>query len=156
MQTVPAFFQSHTVDARKEQMVWLEKHLDLKHDFFAKVLNADSPLIGHWLMGKDNLDQVQEERLGRLWWMFLHLFSLMNFEYSRAKELLEAESEQRIPSALPVQHVPWAGRSLRCYLEDWGSIAIDDVNWWLTSFRFTDRYAVISGQKSWSSSTARR
>jgi hypothetical protein len=133
IKTIPSFFQSDTLAGHKKQVRWLVKHLGLKHDFFAKVLGTNSSSVNEWLARKRKLDQLQEKKLGTLWHMFLHMLSLMNFDYSRVKELLGAKSATCSNSAI---RLPWAGQSIRYYLENGGPKAIDDVNRWITSFRF--------------------
>lgn len=154
MQPVPDFFQSETPSARRAQVDWLEKHLELTDDFFAKVLHVDSALVRGWRGEYGRLDPGQQERLGSLWNLFLHLFSLLNFEYSRVKDLLEAEAAPALPFPVLAAELPWAGRSMRWYLEHCGESAINDITRWVTSLRFTDRYPAKSAQPQWPSPTA--
>lgn len=140
-QIVPSFFQSETSSARRDQVIWLEENLDLTDDFFAKVLHVDSALIHGWRLEHEQLPLDQQERLGKLWNMFLHLFSLLNFEYSRVKDLLEAEAVPPLSPAVPGAELPWVRSSIRDYLEHFGDNAIYEVNRWVTSLRFTDRYS---------------
>lgn len=131
--TFPSFFQSDTIGGHKKQVRWLMKHLGLKHEFFAKVIDDTAFIIKDWLAGKAELYLIQERRLGRLWQMFLRMFSLMNYDCFRVKTLIEAKSASIVHPAL---RLPWSGQSIKYYLENGGSKAIDNVNRWLISFRF--------------------
>ncbi|ETW97437.1 MAG: hypothetical protein ETSY2_44640 [Candidatus Entotheonella gemina] len=144
MEPVPDFFQGEDGSARVEQLEWLRKHLSLTDDFFARVLSTDASLITEWRFGCKPLDQTLQKKVERLWRMFLHLFSMLNFDYARTRELLEAEAAP-IPSlSTPNFFLPWAGGSIRGYLESHGEKGVEEVNRWVISFRFANRYPVSS------------
>ena len=134
MNSVPDFFQGDTLCARRDQLNWLESHLSLDDEFFAGVLSTDGSSIERLRQNGDHtLDASQEKMLGDLWGMFLHVMSATNFEDELGRKFLTAVA---VPSSLRspgIPCVPWAGQSLRTFLEQKGPRAIRDVTAWLTS-----------------------
>src|SRR5262249_12785414 len=85
---------------------------------------------------RGSLTRAEWVGLQGVWEMVMHVLSFVNFDSARARRLLEhvppAASRQPVAS----QAVPWAGSSIKTYLETHGPDAVDDVNRWVTSFRF--------------------
>lgn len=143
METFPDFFQEDTPDARRDQVGWLESHLNLSDAFFSKVLATDEASIANWRYHGGQLDLWQEERLQELWRMFLHILSATNFDDLLARSLLSVVAA---PCSAPTfRCVPWGNQTLREFLERKSPDAIRQVTAWLSSLRFTDRLSTIAG-----------
>ncbi len=146
MQKVPDFFQTDTAAARARQLSWLKARFGLGEEFLSRSLRIDPDLIRELLKGKGEPTTEQQEHLRLLWAMFTHLLALLNFDFKRVRMLLETPAAEPQDSAGPVP--PWTGRSIKRYLEDKGTNGIGDVNRWVTSFRFTNRYPIEHPERS--------
>jgi hypothetical protein len=131
MKPVPDFFQTKTPQARLDQIRWLTECYALPESFFARVLRQEA----HAAL--DDPDAVLG--MERLWPMFLHLMSFVDFSVKDGARLIHAQWESSDASGS--LDVPWAGRSIRGYLEEQGLAGAVEVDRWLTSFRHMDRYA---------------
>jgi hypothetical protein len=67
--------------------------------------------------------------------MMLHILSFVNFDSGRARRLLEHVPPAAVGARGASQAPPWAGSSIKTYLETHGPGATDGVNCWVTSFR---------------------
>jgi len=140
MKPVPDFFQLETPEARVMQLEWMIRHLALDVTFFYHLFGLEIPQYTPanipWQPHSLHDDNLQ--KLDQLWDMVLHLLSFTRFNTQAAASLLKYEWEDTANSA-PVW-VPWAGESIRSYIEREGVAALRIVNTWLTSFRFANRY----------------
>jgi hypothetical protein len=142
-QPVPGFFQADDDAAQVAQVEWLEHKLKLDDRFFANVLDVAPSALDLWRQRKTALNKTGQRRQVELWSMFLHLFSFLDHDYAQVHALLETRcrsSEDVTSRLLP----PWAGHSIRDHLEKSSPQAIEDVDRWVTSFRFSDRYETRS------------
>jgi hypothetical protein len=133
---VPDFFQEEGEDALRSRVQWLEAEVSLGTPFFAKLLRTDEGTFRRWKEHRAALPPEELLGLRDLWGMMMHVLSFVNFDSGRARQLLEhipsAASRQLGASQAP----PWAGSSIKTYLEKHGPGGVDDVNRWVTSFRF--------------------
>jgi len=123
-------------DALRSRVQWLEAEVSLGDPFFAKLLRTDEVTFARWKAHRAALPRGGLLALREVWEMMMHILSFVNFDSARARRLLE-----HVPSAASgepgaKQTPPWAGSSIKTYLETHGSGAVDDVNRWVTSFRF--------------------
>jgi hypothetical protein len=133
---VPDYFQEGGEDALRSRVQWLEVEVGLGDRFFARLLRTDEETFTRWKEQRAALPRAELLRLREVWDMMMHVLSFVNFDSARARRLLE-----HVPSAAPrhpgaVQAPPWAGSSIKTYLETQGPGAVDDVSRWATSFRF--------------------
>jgi hypothetical protein len=135
-QPVPDYFQEESEDALRSRVRWLETEVGLGSPFFARLLRTEEKTFSAWRERRGALSREDLLGLRELWDTILHLLSFVNFDCERARQLLEfipaATSRGEGESKMP----PWAGSSIKAYLETHGSGAVDDVNRWVTSFRF--------------------
>ena len=135
---VPDFFQLETPEARLQQIEWMIRNLDLDAAFFRGAVGLDLKIRPGLSVAPTPLKTDDIRRLERLWDMVLHLLSVARFDNSMATSVLR--DAWRGPSPSAAASVPWAGESIRSYVEKRGEAAVNDVTTWLTSLRFTDRY----------------
>ena len=133
---VPDYFQEDSEDALRSRVQWLEAQVSLGDPFFAKLLRTDEGTFTRWKEHRAALPRAELLGLRDVWEMMMHVLSFVNFDSGRARRLLE-----HVPSAASRQlgagkAPPWAGSSIKTYLETHGPGAVDDVNRWVTSFRF--------------------
>ena len=133
---VPDYFQENSEDALRSRVQWLETEIGLGASFFARLLRMDEGAFARWTDRRAVLPEREQLGLREVWEIMLHVLSFVNFDSGRARRLLEfvppvAARERRV-SKVP----PWAESSLKSYLETHGSEVVDDVNRWVTSFRF--------------------
>jgi hypothetical protein len=133
---VPDYFQEDSEDALRSRMRWLEAEVSLGDPFFAKLLRTDERTLTRWKEQAVALPRAELLGLRAVWEMMIHILSFVNFDSGRAQRLLEyiSPAVSRQPGAS--QAPPWAGSSIKTYLEMHGLGAVDDVNRWVTSFRF--------------------
>jgi hypothetical protein len=133
---VPDYFQEDSEDALRSRVQWLEAEVSLDDPFFARLLRTDEEIFRRWKEHRAALPRGELLGLRQVWEMMMHILSFVNFDSGRARRLLEhvpsAASRQLGASQAP----PWAGSSIKTYLETHGPGAVDDVNFWVTSFRF--------------------
>jgi len=133
---VPDYFQEDSEDALRSRVQWLEAEVSLGDPFFARLLRTDEETFTRWKERRAALPRGELAGLREVWEMMMHVLSFVNFDCDRARRLLE-----HVPSAASLQlgarqAPPWAGSSIKTYLETQGSGGVDDVNRWVTSFRF--------------------
>jgi len=133
---VPDYFQEDNEDALRSRVQWLEAEVNLGGPFLAGLLRMEEGVFTRWRERRATLSREELLGLREAWEMMMHILSFVNFDSGRARRLLEhvppAASRQRGASQAP----PWAGSSIKTYLEAHGPSAVDDVNRWVTSFRF--------------------
>jgi len=152
MQPVPELFQADDVASRVVQLEWLQNNLGLNDRFFAAVLDVDPKLFHLWHTQKVLPSPKAMAKLENLWGLFLHLLSLVNFDTSVAKELLETGSNKAATPNMSTAALPWEGRSMQSFLEANGSQGVELANYWLTSMRFVDLTFSGSGARQWQAS----
>jgi hypothetical protein len=138
---VPDFFQEEDEVAARLQVQWLEDHVHLGTPFFAKLLRVEEGTFADWRNERGVLAPQMHRHLLDFWRAVLHLLSFVNFDEARARQLLDHVAPANSPPS-PLAP-PWAGSSLRAHLENHGTAAIDDVERWITSFRFGDPYGTV-------------
>lgn len=133
---VPDYFQEDSEDALRSRVQWLESEIGLDTSFFARLLRMEEETFARWTEQRAVLPQRKLFDLQEVWEIMLHVLSFVNFDCGRARRLLEfvPPTAERERGARPVP--PWPESSLRNHLETHGSDAVDDVNRWVTSFRF--------------------
>jgi hypothetical protein len=133
---VPDYFQEDSEDALRSRVQWLEAEVGLNDPFFAKLLRTEEATFTGWREQRAALPRKDLRGLREVWEMLVHILSFVNFDSGRARQLLEhiPSSTAQGLGARPAP--PWAGSSLKTYLETHGLVAADDVNRWVTSFRF--------------------
>lgn len=136
------FFAGETEADLRQQVAWLGEHAGLDDAFFARMLRVGEDDLRAWREGTGRLDVAILGDLARFWDTMLHLLSYTNNDYTRLRALLShpvapPRPDQRVPDGfLP----PWAGTTLRAYLEARGRDAFGPVDEWVTSFKFGRRY----------------
>jgi hypothetical protein len=143
IEPVPEFFQAKGEAAARSQVEWLEVKVGMDDDFFARLLHLDRKAFRAWKHGKGNLAPEKQALLGDFWRCFLNLLSFQNSDVARVRAMLEHEFKLESPTTDDRSVPPWAGLSMRDYLQRGGVEAIDSVNRWTTSFRFADTYAQL-------------
>ena len=140
MISIPDFFQDESEEALRFQVEWQAECLGLDDSFFAKLLPEENRIFSGWRRDADALTRVKEDVLRAWWQTVLHLLSFQNFDEERVRSLLEQRAS--MPPTVPSPFSPpWAGSSLKEYLESRGPDAIREVDRWVESFRFGDPYA---------------
>jgi hypothetical protein len=133
---VPDYFQEEGEDALSSRIRWLEAEISLGDLFFARLLGIDQETFARWKERRADLPRHELHALGEVWELMMHILSFVSFETARARKLLEhvpsTVSGQGMASTAP----PWIGSSIKSYLETHGLGAVEDVNRWVTSFRF--------------------
>jgi hypothetical protein len=133
---VPDYFQEDSEDALRSRVQWLEAEVNLGAPFFARLLRTDERTFTRWKEQRSALSRNELLELQEAWDLMMHVFSFVNFDAGRARQMLEhvapAAAHQGGAAAAP----PWAGSSIKTYLETHGRGAVDDVTRWVTSFRF--------------------
>ncbi len=134
--TVPDYFQDDSEDALRARLQWLEAEANLGEPFFARLLRTDAGTFTRWNQQRAALPRAALLGLQEVWDMMMHVLSFVNFDSGRARRLLEHVSvaAARQPGAKPAP--PWAGSSIKTYLETHGPGAVNEVSRWVTSFRF--------------------
>jgi hypothetical protein len=140
--TVPAFFQEEDEPALRSQAQWLEQHLGLSDEFFARFLRISESSFRDWRLEQAPLSPDRQDALRGLWRTVLHLRSFTNYDDQRIRGLLERQIP--IENEWGYRHPntpPWSGSYLRSYLEERGADVLPDVDGWLLGFRFGNPYA---------------
>lgn len=133
---VPDFFQEDSEAALRSRAQWLEAEVGLGDPFFARLLQTDEGTFADWKEQRAVLRPGELLRLQEVWDMMMHLLSFVNFDSGRARRLLEHVSPGAARERGASQVPPGAGSSIKTYLETHGPGGLDDVNRWVTSFRF--------------------
>lgn len=133
---VPDYFQEDSEDALRSRMQWLEAEVSLGDPFFARLLRTDEETFARWKEHRAALHDRERLGLQEVWEMMMHILSFVNFETARARRLLEHVPPPASGPRAAGQTPPWVGSSIMTYLEKHGTGAVDDVNRWMTSFRF--------------------
>lgn len=133
---VPDYFQEDSEDALRSRMQWLEAELGLDDSFFARLLRTDEEAFAQWKEQQADLSRRDLLALGDVWEMMMHVLSFMNFDTGRAQRFLEYTPSVAARGKTSNQTPSWAGASIKSHLETRGSVAVDEVNRWITSFRF--------------------
>jgi hypothetical protein len=142
---VPAYFQDEGEAALRSQVEWLGRHGRVEDRFFARFLRVEEDTFRAWRARRAALPSDREEGLRAFWRAVLHLLSFCGFDEQRLRLLLE----QSLPASTgPASSLapPWCGSSLREYLEDRGPAALEEVERWVTGFRFGDPYRAVPGE----------
>jgi hypothetical protein len=150
----PTFFQGTEEADVRCQVAWLQENLELDRRFFCHLLELSEIDLGQWIDGKKRLRKDKLELLTNFWQLNLHVLSFFGFKVIAAKELFDADAEnmtvrrsfgasakERMATALK-SSPPWAGDSMREYVAVQRGKAILEATKWITSFRFSDPYAV--------------
>jgi hypothetical protein len=132
---VPDYFQEDSEDALRSRVQWLEAEVGLGAPFFARMLRTDEGSLMNWMERGAALPSKEQLGLREVWDMMMHILSFMNFDSGRARRLLE-HVLPNAPERRASQAPPWAGSSIKMYLETHGPSAIGGVSRWVTSFRF--------------------
>jgi len=139
---VPDFFQDEDDSSLRSRAEWLDGHLGLGNQFFARLLGAEVGTIQLWREGGVALSPSQNEGLQQFWRTILHLQSFVNYDVNRLKTLIENQVPSEIPAGLGPAYSPsWKGSSIHDYLEQRGIIALSEVDRWVTSLRFGSHHA---------------
>jgi hypothetical protein len=133
---VPDYFQEDNEDALRSRMQWLEAEVGFGDPFFAGLLKMDEGTFAGWKEQRTDLPRAELLALRELWDMLMHVLSFVNFDSGRARRLLEHVPPAASRPAGASEALPWAGSSIKTYLETHGPGAVEDVNRWVTSFRF--------------------
>jgi hypothetical protein len=133
---VPDYFQEESEEALRFRVRWLQAEVGLDDSFFARLRRTNEGTFTRWREHRAALPSGELGGLREVWDIVMHILSFVNFDSGRARRLLEyvppADSRARGASQAP----PWAGSSIKSYLETHGSRAVDDVSRWVESFRF--------------------
>jgi len=148
MRSVPDFFQDESEKALRLQVEWLEKHLGLGDNFFARLLREDQDVFSAWRTKSVALAGDKEAILRDWWRAVLHLLSFQNFDVEKVRRLLEQTSRAHPPMEQAAFSPPWLASSLKEHLEIHGRKAIQEVHRWVESFRFGDPYALSRKEAS--------
>jgi hypothetical protein len=134
--SVPDYFQEEGEAALRSRVDWLERRVGVNDSFFAKFLRTGESSLRDWRDHRSALPADRHDDLRRLGRTMLHLLSFMNFDEQRVKILLEHHDSDKGSrfQAHPLSP-PWSGSSLKSYLEERGSVVLDDVDRWVTAFR---------------------
>ncbi len=138
---VPDYFQGEDECAIRSQVDWLDRQLGLANRFFAGYLRIDEESVRCWRDEHMPLPPANQSELRDLWQTLLHLFSFLNFDELRIRQMLEhvvPSDSKTTPNSLTP---PWLGGTLKDYLEKLGPRGLAEVERWVTSFRFGDPYA---------------
>jgi hypothetical protein len=138
--TVPDFFQEETVDVLRGQADWLAREVGLDDSFFARLVGTDEATFANWRRSDTDLAPDAEETLRLLWRTVLHLLSFLNFDQARVRNLFQQTMPATAAGEASPLTPPWAGSSLRAYLERARAGAIEKVDAWVTGLRFGDPY----------------
>lgn len=139
--TVPAFFQEEDEPALRSQAQWLEQHLGLSDEFFARFLRISESSFRDWRLEQAPLSPDRQDALRGLWRTVLYLRYYTNYDMQKFRSLLDrripAEDEwgRRHPLA-----PPWSGSTLRIYLEEKGPDVLADVDGWLEALWHGDPF----------------
>jgi hypothetical protein len=133
---VPDYFHEDGEDALRSRVQWLEAEVGLGTPFFARMLGTDEGSLVNWKERGAALPGREQLELREIWDMMMHILSFMNFDSGRARRLLEHVPPNAAPERGASQAPPWAGSSIKTYLETHGPGASEGVNRWVTSFRF--------------------
>jgi hypothetical protein len=133
---VPDYFQEDSEDALRSRVQWLQAEVSLGDPFFARLLRMDEETFTGWKEHRAALHHEELLELREVWEMMMHILSFVNFETARARRLLEHVPPAASGQLAAGQAPPWVGSSIKRYLEAHGIGAVEDVNRWVTSFRF--------------------
>jgi hypothetical protein len=133
---VPDYFQEDSEGALQSRMEWLDAEVGLDAPFFARLLRTDETTFTCWREVGTGLTRGQIGGLQDVWEMMMHILSFVNFDSGRARRLLEHISPAAPRRQAKGAEPPWAGSSIKAHLETNGRGAVDEVNLWITSFRF--------------------
>lgn len=138
IEAVPDFFQEESESALRQKVEWITDHLGVDVSFLAHLLRTEESQLTDWLRFGGAISPQHQDELSDLWRAVLHLLSFQNFDVARVRQMLERETGP-VPT-MPPNAVPWAGSSMRTYLETKGSKAVAELTDWVMSLRFRDPY----------------
>jgi hypothetical protein len=133
---VPDYFQEDSEEALRLRVQWLQAEVSLGDPFFASLLRTDEGTFSRWRVHGAALSSKELGGLREVWEMMMHILGFVNFDSGRARRMLEHVPATDSRPLAAGQAPPWAGSSIKSYLETHGSRAVDDVSRWVTSFRF--------------------
>jgi hypothetical protein len=133
---VPDFFQEDSEDALRSRVQWLQGEIGFGDSFFTRLLRMDEGAFTRWKERRAILLHRDLLGLQDVWEMMMHILSFVNFDSDRARCLLEHIPPAVVREGETDQTPPWAGSSIKSYLETRGPAAVGNVNRWITSFRF--------------------
>jgi hypothetical protein len=133
---VPDFFQDDSEDALRSRVEWLEAEVGLGTPFFGRLLRTDEGAFTAWKERRAALPNGAQVGLRELWDLMVHILSFVNFDTTLARRMLEHVAQAAGPERGVSDAPPWTGSSIKRYLETRGLGGIDDVSYWVTSFRF--------------------
>jgi hypothetical protein len=70
--------------------------------------------------------------------MTLHILSFLNFDLDRVRELFRHTVPTHSKYEESTSTPPWSGMTLKEYFERVGGLAVENVDCWVTGFRFSD------------------
>jgi len=114
---------------------WLQTNLSLSDDFFAKVAAVEETDFSKWKQGDLVLEDSKIEGLKALSSALTHMLSFLNFRHDLMITLFEFKSEESKRTPLTP---PWAGNSLKQYLQTHGVKGVEKVDLWVQRMRWTD------------------
>lgn len=139
--TVPDFFQENDEDALRSQVDWLVRSIGADDKFFAAVLGISDDQFAQWRAAQCSLGAQERETLNSIWQTVLHLMSFLNMDASRLWLLFDST----LPPVTKKERVsiaaPWAGSSLRVFLDGKSGPGVEAVRRWVTGLRFGNPYA---------------
>ncbi len=134
--TDPEDFQDEDEDYLRSEVEWVERHLGLSNDFFARFLRVEEDSFRDWRLGQAKLPLNREDALRRFEHTVQLLFDVAGMDEQAARTLLE--HQVRVEGTGPRRHPhtpPWNGSCMKSYLEDGGPDALLDVERWLGILR---------------------
>ncbi len=138
--TFASFFHSDTEGDLIDQVEWVEEKLGLSDSFFSRMLQIEEDLFLDWRTGEGTISSDKQACLREFWQAITHILSFLNYDLDSVLSMLEHTNNDKIGAIRSVFTPPWAGESMKAYLEAHGLEGVRKVSEWLQSVRFADSY----------------
>ncbi|MEK6299388.1 MAG: hypothetical protein AABO41_01600 [Acidobacteriota bacterium] len=136
---VEPFFSEDTNDALLSQVQWFQDRFVVSDDFFVDMLNIEKTTFGSWKYSSGLLSKDKQKLLSEFWEMLMHVMSFYDYDVGLVLLVFRQEGGARESAVSPLCP-PWAGTSLRNYLEKTGPQAIREANQWIQTLRYANWY----------------
>lgn len=136
---VEPFFSEDTNEALLSQVQWFQTRFSVNDDFFVDMLNLEKRTFGSWKYDSGFLSKDKQKLLNEFWEMLMHVMSFYDYDLGLVRLLFQQAGGERTSDVSPLDP-PWAGTSLRNYLEKTGPQSIREANQWIQTLRYSNWY----------------
>src|SRR5688500_14726583 len=125
---LPASLHAEHDDALVHLVNWLREHAGAPEDFFVHALRVHRPVFIAWQSGRGELPAGKLNELRNLLRTFRRLMGFFNYDPAPFRVLLHEPAALRAGTGPTALTPPWAGSTMRVFIESGGSDAVERVD----------------------------